>query len=186
MDLTSTADSKAVRIACALALATICLAISFRSALRHSSVTVKRSVVSGVTAVEKIDSIMSNLNRLTVNQRAFLSTGDEYFTEEVAESIMTMSHDIDTLTQISTNRAPLQRYVTTLSHRLKLAMDSIRETYDLQQHFGSTVAIEVLDDDDAVDNAKQTALLLKRIATDGMFDRVKTEYGWGSFLNVLF
>jgi CHASE3 domain sensor protein len=186
MDLTSAEDSNAVRIACGLVLAIICIAMCSRFALNHTFIKVEHSVAGGLTVVETIDSIVENLDLLTMNQRAFLYTGDEHFTEEVAVSVMTMDHDIDTLEQISTNRALLRSYVTILSHRIKLALDSIRETYDLQQHFGATVAIALLDDDDAIDSAKQEALSIKRVATDGMFDRVQTECRLRSILGLLF
>ncbi|HKD68398.1 MAG TPA: hypothetical protein VKB84_16240 [Candidatus Binataceae bacterium] len=175
MDLASAEESKTVRFASGLALAGICLALWSNFALNQTFIEVKRSVVGGLTVVEKIDSILENLDSLTKNQRAFLSTGEAHFAEEVAESIMAINHDLETLEQISISRVPLQPYVSTLSYRVKMALDSIRKTYDLQQNFGSGVAMAQLDNDDAVDAAKIEALALKSAATDGMFDRVQTE-----------
>jgi CHASE3 domain sensor protein len=186
MDLTTAEDSKIVRIACGLALATVCLALCSRLALNHTFVEVRRSVVGGLTVVEKIDSITDNLDRLTMNQRAFLLTGDDRFAVGVAESVMVMSFDLDTLERISTNRALLQSYVAILSHRIDLTLDSIRKSYDLQQHLGAGAAIALLDSDAAADDAKQEAFSLKRAATEGMFDHVQTECRISSILKVLF
>jgi CHASE3 domain sensor protein len=185
MDLTTAEDSKIVRIACGLALATVCLALCSRLALNHTFVEVRCSVVGGLTVVEKIDSITDNLDRLTMNQRAFLLTGDDRFAVGVAESVMVMSFDLDTLERIPTSTL-LQSYIAVLSHRIDLTLDSIRKSYELQRHLGAGAAIALLDSDAAADDAKQEAFSLKRAATDGMFDHVQTECRISSILKVLF
>ncbi len=186
MDLTFAEDSRIVRMMCVLAAAVICLAISFRFVLNQTLATVTNSVTGGLIVVENVDSILDNLDRLNINQRAFLSTGDDRFSEEVAESVIGISTNLESLKQISVNGEPLQRRVGKLSHRIDWALESVEKTYELQQSFGAGVAIALLDNDDAVTEAKIEALSLKKLATDGMFDRVRTQRKMRSVLEVLF
>jgi CHASE3 domain sensor protein len=186
MELNAAEDSNLVRLACGLALAIACLVLSIRFALGRAFLETRRSVIGVLIVVEKTDSITGNLDRLATNQRAFLSTGDERFGVEVAESVMALSYDLETLEQISANLAPVRRRVTALSHRIDLAFASIRKTYDLQQRLGSGAAIAMLNRDGAVDDAKQEAVVLKRAATERMFDRVEMESRPGSILRVFF
>src|SRR5579871_4800140 len=123
MDLSSAEDSKIVRVSCAVIAAMICLSICFRFVLNHTLTTVTRSVTGGLIVVENVDSIMDNLDRLNINQRAFLSTGDDRFSEEVAESVIGISSSLESLKQISIKGEPLQRRVTKLSHRIDWALE---------------------------------------------------------------
>jgi CHASE3 domain sensor protein len=186
MDLNSAEDSKIIRIACAVAAAIICLSICFRIVLNHTLTTVTRSVTGGLIAVESLDSISGNLDRLAINQRAFLSTGDDRFSEEVAESVIGISTDLEALKQVSIKGEPLQRRVGMLSRRIDWALGSVEKTYELQQNFGAAVAIALLDNDDSIEQAKLEARSIKKAATDGMFDRVQTERKMRSILEVLF
>jgi CHASE3 domain sensor protein len=186
MDLSAAEDSYVVRLACGLALAIGGLILCARFALDRTFIEVRRAVIGGLIVVEKADSITGDLDRLATSQRAFLSTGDERFAVEVAESIMALSYDLGTLEQISGNLAPARSYVAVLSHRVDLALASIRKTYDLQQRLGSGAAIAMLNDNCAVDDAKQEAVLLKRAATGGMFGRVQMDCRLSSILEVLF
>ncbi len=143
-------------------------------------------MTGGLSLIENIDSIINNLDRLSMNQRAFLYTGDEGFAAGVAESVLAISNNLTSIKQISVNDEPLQRKATILSHSIDWALESIEKAYDLQQHFGSGPAIALLDHDDAVEDAKEEALSLKKVATDGMFDRVRTEREVRSILEELF
>jgi hypothetical protein len=106
MDLSAAEDSYVVRLACGLALAIGGLILCARFALDRTFIEVRRAVIGGLIVVEKADSITGDLDRLATSQRAFLSTGDERFAVEVAESIMALSYDLGTLEQISGNLAP--------------------------------------------------------------------------------
>jgi CHASE3 domain sensor protein len=186
MDLISAEDSKIVRWACALAAATICLSICFRFVLNHTLTKVTNSVTGGLIVVETVDSMLDSLDRLNMNQRAYLSTGDERYSEEVAESVIAISADLEALKRISVNGEPLRRRIAKLSHRIDWALQSVEKTYELKQTVGSGVAIALLDNDDAIPEAKMDAVSLKKLATDGMFDRVETERKIRSILEVLF
>jgi CHASE3 domain sensor protein len=186
MDLTSAEDSKTVRVACGLVLALIYLAIWFRFVVNGTVTKVALSMTGGLSLIENIDSVMNNLDRLSMNQRAYLYTGDERFAGQVAQSIMAIANNLTSIKHISVNDEPLQRKATILSHSIDWALESIGKTYDLQEHFGSGPAIALLDHDNAVEDAKEEALSLKKVATDGMFERVRTEHEIRSILEELF
>ncbi len=186
MDLTSAEDSKFIRILCILTMAVICLAISFRFVLNHTLNRVSNSVTGGLIVVENVDSIVDNLDRLNNNQRAYLSTGDDRFSEEVAESIIAISSDLEALKQVSVKGEPLRRRVRNLSHQIDWVLDSMEKTYEVQQSAGNAVAVALLDNDESVTEAKMAAMSLKKTATDGMFDRVRNERKMRSVFEVLF
>jgi CHASE3 domain sensor protein len=186
MDLSSAEDSKIVRTAALLAAVAICLIMCFHFVLNRTLNTVSNSVTGGLIVVENVDSIVDNLDRLNNNQRAYLSTGDDQYSEEVAESVIALSSDLEGLKQISVNGKPLQARIAELSHRIDVALDSMQKTYEIQKTAGSAVAIALLDNDDSVMDAKMDALSLKKLATDGMFDRVRTQRKMRSILQVLF
>jgi len=186
MDLTSAEDSKFIRVLAILAAAVICLSICFRFVLNHTLNRVNNSVTGGLIVVENVDSILDNLDRLNNNQRAYLSTGDDRFSEEVAESVIAISSNLEALKRISVKGEPLQRRITTLSHQIDWVLDAMEKTYEIQQSAGTAVAIALLDNDESVTQAKMDAMSLKKLATDGMFDRVRTERRMRSVLDVLF
>jgi CHASE3 domain sensor protein len=92
--------------------AIICLAIWFRFVVNRTVTKVAHSMTGGLSLIDNIDSVMNNLDRLSMNQRAFLYTGDERFAGQVAESIMAISNNLESLKQISLNDESLERKVT--------------------------------------------------------------------------
>ncbi len=186
MDLTFAEDSRIVRIASLLTAVVICLIICFHLVLNRALNTVSNSVTGGLIVVENVDSIVDNLDRLNNNQRAYLSTGDDQYSEEVAESVIALSSDLEGLKQISVKGKPLQARIAELSHQIDVVLGSMQKTYEIQKTAGSAVAIALLDNDDSILDAKMDALALKKLATDGMFDRVRTQRKIGAILKVLF
>jgi len=173
-------------MACVLALAIICLSICFRFVLNHTLTKVTNSMTGSLIIVENCDSLLDELDRLSDNQRAYLSTGDERYSEAVAESVIEISTNLEALKQISVRGESLRRRVRKLSGKIDWALASVGKSYDLQQTVGSGVAIALLDNDDALEDAKMEAMSLKKLATDGMLDRVEAERNIRSILQVLF
>ena len=186
MDLVSAEDSKLVRVVCILAAAFICLSICFRFVLNRALTTVSNSMTGSLIIVENCDSLLADLDRLSDNQRAYLSTGDERYSEEVAESVIEISTNLEALKQVSVRGESLRRRVHKLSGKIDWALASVGKSYDLQRTVGSGVAIALLDNDDALADAKMEAASLKKLATDGMFDRVENQRKIRSILQVLF
>lgn len=186
MDLVSAEDSKIVRMFCVLAASVICLSICFRFVLDHTLNKVTNSVTASLIVVENCDAILDALDRLNINQRAFLSTADERYSEAVAESVISISTNLESLKQISVRGESLRLRVHKLSGKIDYALASIEKSYELKQTVGSAVAIALIDNDEALEEAKAEAMGLKKLATDGMLNRFETQRKFRSILEVLF
>jgi CHASE3 domain sensor protein len=186
VDLNSAEDSKIVKMACALAAAVMCLAICFRLVLNHTLTKFTVSLTEGLVVADDIDSILDDLDLLGINQRAFLSSGDDRFSDDVAESVTGLISHLESLKQVSVNGEPLRRRTGKLSHSIDWVLESVGKSFELQQTSGSAVAIAALDNDDAIKDAKMEALALKTLATNGVFDRMRSEREMRSILEVLF
>ena|SRR5271166_5908453 len=186
MDLNSAEDSKLVRMMFGLTVVVICLGIGFHHALKRTLAQVSDSLVGGLVVVDHVDTIVNQLDRLTTDQRAFLSTGDDRFSEIVVESIMGIDRNLESLEIEAKKDHRLQEPVDKLGQSLNWVMDSMGKSFQVQQTAGAAVAIAYLDDDASADDAKDDAARLRRLATDSLFDRVRSESRIKSILNLLF
>ena len=175
-----------VKVGCALVLVAVCLAIGFHYAFNRTLTKVNASVTGGFLVVDHVDAIVDNLDRLTLNQRAFLGTGDERFSQDVVESIMGIERNLDSLEQLK-NRSPRLRLdITKLERSIGWAFDSLGKSNDLNQTLGSGIAIALLDNDDSIADAKLVAQELRKEVTDGVFDRFRTQRRMRAILDILF
>jgi len=186
MDLNSAEDSRIVRTGFALALVVICLAIGFHCALNRSLTKVNDSLTGGFLILEHVDSILDDLDRLSLNQRAFLGTGDERFSQDVVESVMEIERHMDSLQQIARKGARLRPPIDNLARAIDWALDSLGKSNEIEQTSGAAVAIALLDNDESLEDAKDVAQRLRRQATDGVFDRVQTERKMKAILDVIY
>lgn len=186
MDPYSAEDSWIIKAGCALALIAICLAIGFHYALNRSLTKVNDFVTGGFVIVDHIDAIVDDLDRLSLNQRAFLGTGDERFSQDVVESVMGIERHMDSLEQLKRQGPRLRTAVSRLDHSIEWALNSLGKSNELNQSLGSGIAIALLDNDDSITEAKMVAQDLRRQATDGVFDRVRTQRKMKAILDVLF
>lgn len=186
MDLNSAEDSILVRMMFGLTVAVLCLSIGFHHALKRTLARVSDSLVTSLVVVDHVDNIMNQLDRLTTDQRAFLSTGDDRFSEIVVESIMGIDRNLESLEVEAKKDHRLLEPVGKLSQSINWVMDSMGKSFQVQQTAGAAVAIAYLDDDASVDGAKDDAARLRRLATESLFAGVRSESRMKSILNVLF
>src|SRR5260370_24051206 len=157
MDLNSAEDSGIVRIGFALALVVICLGIGFHYALNRSLTKVNNSLTGGFLVLEHVDSILDDLDRLSFTQRAFLSTGDERFSQDVVESVMGIERHMDSLQQIARKGARLHAPVDNLARAIDWALNSLGKSNEIEQTSGAAVAIALLDNDESLEDAQELA-----------------------------
>ena len=188
MDLNSVEDSVIVRMAAGVAMIAICLAIGFRSALRLSLGEIVISLTRGVTVVEKVDDIVDDLDRLQVSQRAFLSTGEDRFSQGVIESATGLIENIGVLEQLTVPGSALGRQIARVSRSIDLAIELVGESNDLQHYFGTDAAVTLLDDDGdhSIESAETDAIQLKKLATAHVLERARAEGRLRSVLKVVF
>jgi CHASE3 domain sensor protein len=186
MDPFSAEDSWIIKAGCALALVTICLALGFHYAFNRTLSTVDASVTGGFLVVDHVDAIVDDLDRLTLNQRAFLGTGDERFSQDVVESVMGIERNLDSLAQLKNHGPRLRLDFTRLEQAVGWALDSLGKSNDLNQSMGSGIAIALLDNDDSIADAKSVAQQLRKEVTDGVFNRFRKQRKMRTILDVLF
>jgi CHASE3 domain sensor protein len=190
VDLEDAEDSKIVRTLCGLALVGLCLTVGFRFAfnhtLNHTLTKVSDSLTGGLEVVEHADGILDDLDRLNINQRAYLATGDERFSEDVVESVIGIRSHLESLEQFGGKGPQFRDRVEELHHKVDWVLNAVGKSNELQQSAGVAVAMALLDDDDSIGDAKLDAIALKKWATEGVFDRVRRERKAHSVLEVLF
>jgi CHASE3 domain sensor protein len=186
MELYSAEDSRIVRSGFGLALVILCLVIAFSHAHIRSLTKIGDSLTSSLVVVDHVDSVLNDLDRLSVDQRAFLSTGDDHFSQDVAESAIALSHQVNFLNVLVAKKIPLQAPVAKLALELRWALNAVGRSYDIQEMAGSAAAIAYLDTDPSIFDAKLDAEQLRSRATDSLFDRVRAERRVKAIMEVLF
>lgn len=186
MDLNSAEDSKTVRMLFGATVVVICLGIGFHHTLKRVLARVNDSLIGGLMVVDHVDSIVNQLDRLTIDQRAFLSTGDDRFSQNVAESVMGIDRNLESLRVAANKDQRLRNPVDRLCRAVNWVMDSMGKSFQVQQTNGSAVAIALLDDDASVEGAKDEAVQLRTLATNSVLDGVRSESRMKSILKVLF
>jgi len=185
MELSSAEDSKLVRMMCGLTVVVICLGNGFHDELKRTLAQLSDSLVGGLVVVDHVDNIVNQLDGLTTEERAFLSTGDDRFSQGMVESIMGIDGNLESLEVEAIKDKGLSAPVKKLSQSINVVMDSMSESFQVQKIAGAAVAIAYLDHDASVDGAKDDAARLRRLATDSLFARVRGESWMKSILDVL-
>ena len=188
MDLNSAEDSNLVKAAAASAVVIICLAIGFGFALNRTLGLVGRSLTRGFIVVEHVDDLVDELDRLNVDQRALLATGGDRYSEGVAESVTGMLSHVSALQGLHFHDQALNLQIVRVSHSVNWVLDLVGQINDLQQLYGTQVAMALLDADGetSIQTAKMEAKQLKRLTTEHVMYRVRGERKLRSVLEVVF
>jgi len=174
MDL-SIEDSKAVRSGAGLAVLVICLAIAFRCAIDCSLAMMNNSLTGTLLVVGYADDILDDMDRLRVDQRAFLSTGNDCFSDGIYESATSMLVDLDALEKLRLQSRALRGQILRVSDSVHSALDLVGRSNELEQSDGTSVALALLDGDanNSIEDARAGAVELKRLATDRILYRIQ-------------
>jgi CHASE3 domain sensor protein len=175
VELSSAEDTKLVGLICGLVVVIACLSIGVHHEFKRILAQVSDALVGSLVIVEHVDNIVNQLDRLTTNERAFLSTGDDRCSQRVGESIMGINLNLEYLEVAATKDRRLSAAVNKLSQSINIVMDSMGQLFQVQKMAGAAVAIAYLDDDISVDCAKDYAAQLRRLATECLFVRVRGE-----------
>jgi CHASE3 domain sensor protein len=186
MEPDSFEDYGIVRLGFGLALVVLCLEIAFHCARNRSLTRVENSVHGAFLIVNDVDSIVDSLDRLSLNQRSFLRTGDLHFSQDVAESVVGIDRHLDSLRIIAHNGSPLRDSIGAMDRAIGLALHSLRRLNEIEKSKGPAEAIVLLDRDESIDEARSEAGHLRKLATERAFDRVRTERQVRSMLDQLF
>jgi CHASE3 domain sensor protein len=185
MNLNSEEDSEIVRLGFGLALVTLCLAIGFQYVLDRALTRVRESMNCAFEVLTDADVILDGLDRLSLDQRAFIRTGDLRFSQDLAESVMVIQSHMDFLRQVGRKASRLRDPVARLDRAVDWALVSLRKSNEVEKSEGPAAAIASLNNDESIDEARNEAQQLRKLVTDGAFERVRTERKLESILDVL-
>jgi hypothetical protein len=179
-------DSRVVRLGSALALVILCLEIGFHYALNRALTRVSNSMNCALLVFDDVDSIVDGLDRLSLNQRFLIRTGDPRFAQDMYESVMGIERQMDSLRQVARKGSKLGGPIAELDRAVDLALSSLRRSNEVERSEGSAAAIRLLDKDGSIAEARREAQQLRNLAANGVFDRVRAERGMKSIFDLLF
>lgn len=148
--------------------------MSLAQAYDRSIATVSDSFNHGFMLLSRVEAVIDALNRLGVEQRAFLSTGDENFQDPVIESAEALEIDMDILHSLTTADGPQYSLLTALPQSISRVLDLVGESDSIRDaHGGAAAAAFFQSRDDTLAFAKCQAEQLKIEITRGMSERIR-------------
>lgn len=146
--------------------------MSLAHAYDRSLATVSDSFTHGFMLLGRLESIVDALDRLGVDQRAFLSTGDERFQDGVIENAESLEIDIDVLNALAAT-GKSQRALVSLSRSIRQVLDLVGESDGIRDVRSSAAAAAFFESkDSALSLAKWQADQLRIEITRGMSGRI--------------
>ncbi len=149
--------------------------MSLAHAYDRSLTRMNDSFTRGFMIAERLGGILDALSRLTVDQQAFLSTGDARFQDGVVESAEALANDIGVLNSLAA-RGTLQRTaLIDLSRSIDQMLSLAGESDAIRQSRGAAAAVAYFDSRaTAIDEAKLQATQLRGEITRHISERVRT------------
>ncbi len=178
-------DSEIVRFGFCLALVSLCLGIGFQYAFDRALSRVGESMNGAFVVLTDADLIVDGLDRLSLNKRSFIRTGDLRFSDGVYESVTLIQRQMDSLRQVAKKNSRLRDPVARLDQAVDWALASLRRSNEAEKSDGPAAAIALLDRDESIAEARTDAQQLRKLATDDAFKRIRTERKMKSILDIL-
>ena len=159
--------------------------MSLAQAYERSLAMVNDSLARSFSVVAGLGAILSALDRLNVDQQAFLSTGDERFQDGVIESAESLGVDTDMIKSLAAD-GKLRAAIAQLSHSIKEVIGSVGESDHLREVRGKAAAIGFFDSQqDVIAAVKSQAEQLRVEMTRRISDRIQTAGGPNELLQML-
>jgi hypothetical protein len=175
MDSESGEESAILKLGAGLALVALCMGIGFRFVLTSSLTRIDRSIDGAFLVTDNVDSILDSLDRLSLNQRFFIRTGDSRFSQDVYESVTVIERQMDSLRQVAHHGSRLRGSIAGLNRALDCVLATLRRCNEVEKSHSSAAALALLDQDESIVEAEQRARQLRMLAIEGVFDRVRSE-----------
>jgi CHASE3 domain sensor protein len=122
--------------------------MNLADAYSHSLTQMDNSYNRGFDAIDLLDDITGALDRLALDQRVFLSTGEQQFVDGIWNSTVALDRDIATLNSFpATNTIP-RAEVARLSAGLKQALKSVADCDEIMDARGRRAALAFFDRND--------------------------------------
>jgi hypothetical protein len=134
---------------------------------------VNDSFIRGFMIVDQLGVIVDTLARLSVDQEAFLSTGDQRFQDGVVESAESFALNRYRLNSLAAG-SQLQSSLNSLSRSIDQILGSVAESDDIMEVQGKVAALVFFESrEPAISKAKLQAEQLKNEITVGVSDRIR-------------
>ena len=160
--------------------------ISLAHAYDRNLATVSDSFTHGFMLLGRLGNIVDALDRLGIDQRAFLSTGDERFQDGVIENAESLEINIDMLNALAATDKS-QRPLTSLSRSIKDVLDLVGQSDGIRDVRGSAAAAAFFDSrQGAVSLAKWQADQLRIEVTRGISGRIRKARGYNALFEGFF
>jgi hypothetical protein len=159
--------------------------MSLARAYDRNLATVSDSFTRGFMLLGRLGTIVDALDRLGVDQRAFLSTGDERFQDGVIENAESLEINMDMLNTLAAANES-QRPLISLSRSIKDVLDLVGESDGIRER-SSPAAADFFDSkEDVVSLAKWQADQLRIEVTRSMSVRIQKARGSNALFEGLF
>ncbi len=158
---------------CGFALVAIWGVMSLGHAYDRSLAKVNDCFSQGFMVVGRLDAIAGALDRLNVDQQAFLSNGDGRFLQGVWESARSVEDNMSWLNSLATRSGSPRTELIKLSRAINEVLDSVGESYDIRDRRGRPAAQAFFAAREAaISEAKSQADELRIEVTQGISDRI--------------
>jgi CHASE3 domain sensor protein len=157
-----------------LALVLVWSVMSLAHAYDRSLTTVSDSFTHGFMLLGRLGTIVDALDRLSVEERAFLSTGDERFQDGVIENAEALEINVDVLNSMAATGKSQRAALTSLFRSIKQVLDLVGESDGIRDaRSGAAAAAFFESKESAVSLAKWQADQLRIEVTRGMSGRIR-------------
>ena len=158
-----------------LALMFVWGVMSLAHAYDRGLAEVNDSLIQGFMAVEQIGVVVDALGRLSVDQEAFLSTGDLRFQDGVIESAETLAIDQGRLNSLVASSKSQRSLLNSLSRSIEQVLGSVAESDEIRDMRGRVAAVAFFQSKQAaISDAKSQAGQLRIAITGCISDRLRS------------
>ncbi len=160
--------------------------MSLVHAYDRSLAKVNDSVVQGLMLAEQLGVIGDTLVRLSVDQEAFLSTGDRRFQDGVIESAESFALDMARLNSLAASGKVQRPLLNSLSRSIDQVLGSVADSDEIRDVRGRVAAVAFFGSKEAaIADAKSQAEQLRIEITGCISDRIRSARGSSALFEAL-
>jgi hypothetical protein len=159
------------------------LGYAYNSSLERMNDSFSRAL----TIASLLDETISDLDHLSLNQQASLSTGNERFHDGVWESALALENNLGWLDDAGAKAGLPRAELVGLRAAVDQALKMMAKSYDVRDARGKTAALAFYDTNDtAICAAKAQASEVRTEVLRGISDGIRGARGTNGFIEVLF
>ncbi|HKD68865.1 MAG TPA: hypothetical protein VKB84_18620 [Candidatus Binataceae bacterium] len=175
-----------VTIGVAAALLITWSAMTVSNAYSQSMAAMNDSFNRGLSAVYLLDDVRNNVDRISIDQRAFLSTTDLRFLDGVWSSALNLDRHLEAISALAGTDGEQRAGAARLSGATRQVLECVARSYDIRDVRGSRAALAFFDaHEDVISEAKAQADQLKIGIVLNISDRIANAGGRGGLLKAM-